>query len=302
MRYQVSQIYKNNTANYQITNQLMHKKLASDLTALAHSILRIKDKNDVVVLKEKALKIYEKLAVLAYVDEYLATTPQATITKEELIEKIEFSQKLEPTAVIESENLPESNTMSIEDVVKTSVSENFTIEADTSESDEKLVSDDTEDKISSKNELEEEKTQLNVDENPFEPVLETLFPTDDFSKDDVKDVGELKTRTLEEELNDTISADVAVDLFTKTTSSKTLNDQFYKSLKIGLNDRIAFVKHLFDGNHEDFNRVVSQINTMDSEKEAKKFINKTVKPDYNWGENVHEYEERFINLIERKFN
>ena len=71
----------------------MHKKLAADLTSIAHSILQLKNKEDVLVLKEKAYQLYEKLTLLAYVDEYLNTTPNATETKEELLEKIENTTK-----------------------------------------------------------------------------------------------------------------------------------------------------------------------------------------------------------------
>ena len=54
------------------------------------------------------------------------------------------------------------------------------------------------------------------------------------------------------------------------------------------------------GSQEDFNRVVSQLNTYETEKEAKKFINKMVKPDYDWSEQ-EELEARFIEIVERKF-
>jgi hypothetical protein len=36
------------------------------------------------------------------------------------------------------------------------------------------------------------------------------------------------------------------------------------------------VKNLFGGSQEDFNRVVSQLNSFKTQKEAKKFINKMV--------------------------
>ena len=35
--------------------------------------------------------------------------------------------------------------------------------------------------------------------------------------------------------------------------------------------------------------------------EAKQFINQMVKPDYSW-EGKEEYEERFMQIIENKFN
>ena len=71
----------------------MHKKLAADLTSIAHNILQLKNKEDVLALKEKAYEVYEKLTVLAYVDEYLKDTPNATESKEELVEKIKNAAK-----------------------------------------------------------------------------------------------------------------------------------------------------------------------------------------------------------------
>ena len=67
----------------------MHKKLEADLTSLAHSILQMKNKEDVFVLQKKAHEVYEKLSVLAYVEEYINNTPNPEHTKEELLEKIE---------------------------------------------------------------------------------------------------------------------------------------------------------------------------------------------------------------------
>jgi hypothetical protein len=81
----------------------------------------------------------------------------------------------------------------------------------------------------------------------------------------------------------------------------SLNDKLLKSgISVDLNDRIAFVKHLFEGRQEDFNRVLSQLNTFSNENDAKNFILNQVKPDYSW-EGKETYEERLILLIERKF-
>ena len=64
----------------------MHKKLEADLMSLAHSILKMKNKEDVFALKEKTKVIYEKLSMLAFVEEYVNTTPGLDVSKEELIE------------------------------------------------------------------------------------------------------------------------------------------------------------------------------------------------------------------------
>ena len=71
----------------------MHKKLASDLTSLAHSILQMKKKDDVFELKQKAYEVYEKLSVLAYVEEYINNTPNPTKTKAALLEDVLLAEE-----------------------------------------------------------------------------------------------------------------------------------------------------------------------------------------------------------------
>src|SRR5690606_39273529 len=83
--------------------------------------------------------------------------------------------------------------------------------------------------------------------------------------------------------------------------ARSLNDTINKGLNIGLNDRLAFIKHLFEGQTEDYTRVLSQINTMENFEEAQSFIKTKVKPDYNYWLNKEEYSERFMNIIEKRF-
>jgi len=90
---------------------------------------------------------------------------------------------------------------------------------------------------------------------------------------------------------------------TKEDTKKSLNDTLKgQGLTIGLNDKLAFIKHLFDGNSKDFERVLSQINTSETIDEAKILIQDIIKPDYNHWEGKEEFEERFIEIIESKFN
>jgi len=83
---------------------------------------------------------------------------------------------------------------------------------------------------------------------------------------------------------------------------KSLNDSLGKSISLGLNDRIAFEKNLFGGSTDDLNRVLSQLNTINTFDEARDFINELVKPDYNDWKDKEEYEERFMAIVEKKFN
>jgi|UniRef100_UPI004048A377 hypothetical protein len=273
----------------------MHKKLVADLTSLAHSILQLKNKEDIFVLKQKAYEVYEKLAVLAYVEEYINTTPTATETKEELLSKIEEASptfEWKPEAESFDQDLEEESLEEVtnhEEILEEEILEEETFEEEIDQeemTEEELPLEQPFDELEGL--LSEENEDEPVEETPEEPSEEVVFEVKKFP-------------TLDEELSDTISIDVAADLFGKPTGIVATKNESSPNLQIGLNDRIAFVKQLFGGSQEDFNRVISQLNTLKTLKEAKKFINKMVKPDYNW-DDKEEYEQRFMEIVERTFN
>ena len=278
----------------------MHKKLEADLTSLAHSILQMKNKEDVFALKSKAHEVYEKLAVLAYVEEYLTNTPNPEYTKEELLDLVEKAEKKATN---------ESTSQSHEETV---VSIEATEEYDQEKTEEQELNDsEDEDAEAVKEDAVSEGIELILEDSSVNSEVheevEDLFSqseqnTDESSERDSENVEPSEEETpisLEDELKDTIAVDVVADLF-ENAPKKSLNDKIRNDIHIGLNDRIAFVKNLFGGSQEDFNRVVSQLNSFKTEKEAKKFINKMVKPDYNWADN-EEIEQRFMSIVERKF-
>jgi hypothetical protein len=88
---------------------------------------------------------------------------------------------------------------------------------------------------------------------------------------------------------------------TAQTKDVSLNDKLSKEIDIDLNDRIAFVKHLFGNSNEDYNRVLNQLITFDNFYETKNFIEEMVKPDYNDWQGKDDYAERFMDIIEKKF-
>lgn len=85
-------------------------------------------------------------------------------------------------------------------------------------------------------------------------------------------------------------------------SHRPLNESFGKTISLGLNDRIAFEKNLFGGSGEDLNRVLSQLNTFSRFEDARNFIEDLVKPDYNNWNGKEEYEQRFMELVEKRFS
>jgi len=285
----------------------MHKKLEADLMSLAHSILKMKNKDDVFALKDISKEVYEKLSMLAFVEEYVKTTPNLETSKEELLEQVEtaFDKKeISEQPVLEVEKDEESfkkenESVEVEEqekIVYDLMDDVVEESAESKNFKEKVVDFNREDLESKKEEVVEE-----IIEQPFDELEQLMFATENPTnfKNDVKDVGEKKTPTLEDELQDTISVDVMADLF-ENVQPKSLNDKLFSNIQIGLNDRITFVKNLFEGDQENYNRVISQLNTFKTEKEARKFINKMVKPDYNWSEH-EELENRFMEIVSRKF-
>tara|TARA_B100001057_G_scaffold71006_1_gene65149 strand:+ start:8615 stop:9268 length:654 start_codon:yes stop_codon:yes gene_type:complete len=87
----------------------------------------------------------------------------------------------------------------------------------------------------------------------------------------------------------------------KEIIKERLNDKFSKGLQIDLNDRLAFIKHLFDKRPNEYQRAISQISTFQSWNQAKVFILEMVKPDYDNWKGKELYEERFLKIIENNF-
>lgn len=285
----------------------MHKKLAADLTSLAHSILQMKNKEDVFALKTKAHEVYEKLAVLACVEEYFNTTSNPEHTKEELLDLVKkVGEKSDNT--IETENIEETISLSeeseVDDLITKTEDQEDAEEQQLIGSEDEVIESIKEDLVSEGIELtikvaSDSSTTPEEGDDLFSQSDEVIDEAFEDELEAVEPNNEEITLSLEDELKDTIAADVVADLF-ENAPKKSLNDKIRDDIQIGLNDRIAFVKNLFGGSQEDFNRVVSQLNSFKTEKEAKKFINKMVKPDYNWAEN-EDIEQRFMSIVERKF-
>ena len=280
----------------------MHKKLEADLMSLAHSILQMKNRDDVFALEAKAKVISSKLSMLAFVETYVNTTPNLKETKEELIASVEkaFEVKEVPNVIQDEIAIVQELEVSNEKLITPIAATEEVVEEEVVE--EEFIEEALPSAVDVADDLFIEATENVILEQPFDALEATLFPSE-VSEETAEEAGEdseeIKIHTLEEELKDTIPVDVMANLF-EMAQPVSLNDTLTKNIQIGLNDRIAFVKNLFDGSQEDFNRVLSQLNSFKTEKEAIKFINKMVKPDYNWDEQ-EEFETRFMEIIQRKF-
>ncbi len=138
-------------------------------------------------------------------------------------------------------------------------------------------------------------------EKANETIFEAIIPVEEVkeeiqSETVVADSETSEPKVLEEEVKATF------EKVSQEPKISSLNDRLNKTISFGLNDRIGFEKKLFGGSSDDFNRVISQLNTFDSFEEAKSFVLDFVKPDYNNWEGAEEFETRFMEIVEKKFS
>lgn len=293
----------------------MKKKLEADLISIAHRILQLKNKSDINQLFLETQKLYEKLAVLRFVEEHFGD-PKPTIGQAEVVEKMkEFFENIaipefqKPTEI--SVPITEETPVT-EEVIEDTVIDSAEIET---------IKEPTIEIITEENNTPVE--EVSAAEITPEPIEEPTIASEKLAFTPIIDAIEpivpekpKKKEAVQISFDDLLGTKYSDPQFVKVSpndkkhqsetikteaKSITLNDKLVKEISIGLNDRIAFVKHLFGGSNEDYNRVVNQLITFDTFLETKTFIDEMVKPDYNNWEGKEDYEHRLMEIIEKKF-
>jgi hypothetical protein len=302
----------------------MKKRLEADLISIAHRILQLKNKSDINQLYLETQKLYEKLAVLRFVDEHFGDS-KPTIGQAEIEAAFEAIENEEPVVVtIEEIEIPEIETTT-ELILEEEEQEEITeLEEPFFEEEEDLetLEDEIEEEVEEEEieapfipafelEKEEEEEEQIIEEAPKQEAVQISFEDligGDFSDDLFVKVESTAFETPIDEKVETVLETVAFDLDEielheeiEESKSVTLNEKLAKGINIDLNDRIAFTKHLFGNDPEDYNRVLNQLITFNTFYETRDFIRDMVKPDYNNWEGKEEYEERFMEIIEKKF-
>ncbi len=311
----------------------MKKRLEAELISIAHRVLKLKNKSEVDQLYHETQKLYEALAILKfYGDNYEQI--KSEVVKEDLEEKVEAfvenkaaseSPKEIPVAdlIAEEENISKDESHKEEELIKEEpIGSTQELEE---EIEEPITLDEEEDDLKTEEEpiiigeitlpeeeIEEEEPKTDL---TFEPIFE-LAAEAPFEEVVIEEKIETPKKETKQISFEDLLGDYAEPVFVKPNDivvppslkkiidekPLSLNDQHSKAINIGMNDRIAFVKHLFADDNEDFNRVLSQLNTFISYEEAKDFIEEIIKPDYNNWVGSEEYAERFLEIVENKFN
>ena len=229
----------------------MKKRLKEELRKLSTDIITSRDMQNIDELYEVAKDLYEKLAVLRFIEDKLSQV-EVDVSKNVIAAKFE---KMANAVLSENSSVPESNPHE-EDIMIPGID---TIKDMVSEMPENL---------------------------PVDEVLAEFLAKPEYMKND-KELFMPQENAVEKR-----------DISKKSLNEKVTN----KEIKVDLNNRLAFVKHLFNGSTEDYNRVLSQLNTIDSHERSVSFIENMVKPDYSHWAGKEEYEDRFMLLIERRFS
>jgi len=243
----------------------MKKKLESELISIAHRILKLTGKEDLEKMQSEVALLYQKITILKF---------------------IESNQDVQATDAVGKDT---SFFDSLDDAFNNKITDSVEVA---------------------------DKTFVNIDseegEAIMEPAIEKIkdivaqMPEETVEVDAIIDAINEPTETIVHDLNELSPSYAQLPIFDAIepeTTQTSLNDQLKtQGFQIGLNDRLAFVKNLFENRNEDYERVMSQLTTLDSFEEATSLLNSIIKPDYNNWEGQEEIEARFLEIIEKKFN
>ena len=87
----------------------------------------------------------------------------------------------------------------------------------------------------------------------------------------------------------------------KVEERKNINDHFANTLNIDLNDRLAFIKHLFEEDTKTYERVLAQVVTYETWEDVFNFLELQVKTEYDNWTGKEEVVERFLTTLQKNF-
>lgn len=229
--------------------------------------------------KKRVSELLEKITILSYLEAQInGSTSVSTSEVPKQTQSLDSKSFREENWFKEPEPLPESSNK--EELVEPVIEKIKDLVAQMPQESQRV------DEL-----LEEVLPQKKFVKNDLEEFAATYQQTPTFERKEKEPPTETPKEAPKPTTNNTIES-----------KPKSINDSVNKGLQIGLNDRLAFVKHLFNNSIEDYTRVLSQINTMNTFDQASEFIKGQVKPDYNYWLTKEEYSERFMQIIEKSFN
>jgi len=164
-------------------------------------------------------------------------------------------------------------------------------------------------------------TNWEIQEKQLNSILNEIIENSELDKNSIDDNSKLEVEPLIEKIKDIVTEMPENNLLSKVSEepifvekkveknseeskkelNKNINDKFMKGLHVDLNDRLAFIKHLFLDNKTEYQRVISQITTFSNIEEVENFIQSMIKPEYDNWKGKEDYEKRFTEVLSKLF-
>lgn len=261
----------------------MKKQLQSNIKSLAERILSESKGGNTHEMKEMARKLYEQLSILEYLEVQILGQ-EANEKQDESLDSKSYRENnwfKEPEPV----PLPEDREALVEPVME---------------------------------KIKDLVAQMPEETHKVDALLDEVLPKRDYHKNDLEEfasnfqdmpvferkgngAASLKTEEAVKKETPFESETPETPTHNDINRPKSINESIKRGINIGLNDRLAFIKHLFDGKTVDYTRVLSQINSYQNFEEADNFIKGKVKPDYNYWLQKEEYAKRFMKIVKNSF-
>lgn len=246
----------------------MKKKLEADLMSIAHRILKLKGKDNLDQMHKEVVTLYEKLTVLKFAKENFDKDLPTIGSDSSFFGMLDvaFNNKVSDNIEFENRTYVNMDDREHDDIMEPAIEKIKDMVAQMPQEAEHIEAA-----------FNKAVTKMKPHKNDF-----------DYITSGFNNMPEFEPVTNSNKKEDT---------------KKSLNDKLKtRGLQIGLNDKLVFIKHLFNGEANDYNRVLSQINTASSFDEAENLVQNVVKPDYNNWKGKEDVEFRFMEIIESKFN
>jgi hypothetical protein len=310
-----------------IAHRVLKLKNKSEIDQLYHETQKLYEALAVLKFYGDNYEQLKSDVVIEDLEEKVATFVETKTPVETPIKEVEATIAAETEAIEEPQVEEEPIVVAMEESTD---EEELVIEEEIEEEPIALEEDETEEEPIIVGEITLEEDEIEEEEEPiaelqsdldFEPIFELAAesPIEDIVEEKVavnESLNQVQTKAQQISFEDLLGENYSEPVFVKPNDivvpdslknvidekPLSLNDQHLKVINIGLNDKMAFVKNLFGDSNEDYNRVLSQLNTFSTFEEAKDFIDEIIKPDYNNWDGVDDYSERFIEIVAKKFS
>jgi hypothetical protein len=243
----------------------MKKKIQSELRTIAKRILDSEENIDADSLRSLTAQLYEKVLILNYLEQQSVKSETQT-------------RRPADSSSLDSKSYREKNWFNDPKPVP-----------------QPIYSEEIAEPLIEK--IKDIVAQIPQESQKVDDLMNELLPKKENPKNELEDFASHYHETPIFERKDPVDKNPEISL--KQSSLKEVSEH---RLNIDLKDRHDFVNQLFDSDQEDFNRVLSQINTMSSYEEVKVYIADQIKPEYNNWKDKDEFEKQFMILVEKRFS